>query len=63
MSSEIKAAFGLTTAYFFNSDLAGNMYFAQTDYQHSVNQQRAEQVNERVLAGTYAGNEKLYEEM
>ncbi|MBQ3081127.1 MAG: endolytic transglycosylase MltG [Clostridia bacterium] len=56
MSDEIKKKFGITTAYYFNSDMAGNMYYAQTPYQHSVNKQKAEKVNEQIENGTYTGN-------
>lgn len=53
MSQEIKDEFRLTTAYFFNSDMAGNIYYAQTPYQHGINLQKAEQVNEQIKNGTY----------
>lgn len=56
MSDEIKKKFNITTAYYFNSDMAGNMYYAQTPYQHSVNKQTAERVNEQIENGTYTGN-------
>ena len=57
MAAEVKAEFNLTTAYFFNADLAGNIYYAQTPYQHSVNKQTAANVNEQVKNGTYVGND------
>lgn len=53
MSQEIKAEFNLSTAYYFNSDMAGNIYYAQTPYQHSINTQKAEKVNEQIQNGTY----------
>lgn len=56
MSDDIKEKFGITTAYYFNSDMAGNMYYAQTPYQHSVNKQKAAKVNEQIENGTYTGN-------
>lgn len=55
MSNEIKAKFGINTAYYFNSDLAGNIYYAQTPYQHSLNKQKAATVNEQIANGTYTG--------
>ena len=57
MAAEVKKEFNLTTAYFFNSDLAGNIYYAQTPYQHGINKQKAEAVNEQVKNGTYVGND------
>ena len=57
MAAEVKKEFNLTTAYFFNSDLAGNIYYAQTPYQHSINKQKADAVNEQVKNGTYVGND------
>ncbi len=56
MSDDIKQSFGITTAYYFNSDMAGNMYYAQTPYQHSINKQTAAKVNEQIENGTYTGN-------
>ena len=56
MSAEIKEKFGITTAYYFNSDMAGNMYYAQTPYQHSVNKQKADAVNQQIENGTYTGD-------
>ncbi len=56
MSDEIKEKFQITTAYYFNSDMAGNMYYAQTPYQHSVNKQKADAVNKQIEDGTYTGN-------
>ncbi len=56
MAAEVKAEFNLTTAYFFNADLAGNIYYAQTPYQHSINKQKAAEVNEQIKNDTYAGN-------
>ncbi|MBE6677310.1 MAG: endolytic transglycosylase MltG [Ruminococcaceae bacterium] len=56
MAAEVKAEFNLTTAYFFNADLAGNIYYAQTPYQHSVNKQKAAEINEQIKNGTYVGN-------
>ncbi len=56
MAAEVKAEFNLTTAYFFNADLAGNIYYAQTPYQHSINKQKAAEVNEQIKNGTYVGN-------
>lgn len=55
MSNETKAKFGINTAYYFNSDLAGNIYYAQTPYQHSLNKQKAATVNEQIANGTYTG--------
>ncbi|MBQ4647831.1 MAG: endolytic transglycosylase MltG [Clostridia bacterium] len=57
MAEEVKEEFYLTNAYYFNSDLAGNIYYAQTPYQHQVNQQTAERVNEQIRNGTYVDNE------
>jgi len=56
MSDEIKKEFGITKAYYFNSDLTGKIYYAQTPYQHSVNKQKADAVNKKVLDGTYVGD-------
>ncbi len=56
MAAEIKAEFNLTTAYFFNADLSGKIYYAQTPYQHSINKQTAAEVNEQIKNGTYPGN-------
>lgn len=55
MPKEVKDEFDLTTAYYFNSDLAGNIYYAQTPYQHSLNVQKAEKVNQQIANGTYVG--------
>ncbi len=54
MSNEIKKEFGITTAYYFNADMAGNIYYAQTPSQHSYNIARAKKVNEQ-MNGTYTG--------
>lgn len=56
MSDEIKKKFGITTAYYFNSDMAGNIYYAQTPYQHSINKQTADAVNKQIENGTYTGD-------
>ncbi len=55
MSEEVKEKFHLENgkAYYFNSDLAGNLYYAQTPAQHSANQEKANKVNEQILNGTY----------
>lgn len=53
MSDEIKKEFMLTTAYYFNSDMAGNMYYAQNANQHSLNKQKADKVNQQIQNGTY----------
>lgn len=58
MAAEVKEEFKLTKAYYFNSDLAGNVYYAQTPYQHSLNQQKAEKVNQQIANGTYVGDEE-----
>lgn len=55
MSEEIKKEFNISTAYYFNSDIAGNIYYAQTPYQHSVNKQKAAAVNQQIQNGTYTG--------
>ncbi len=53
MSDDIKDKFNLKTAYYFNSDLAGNLYYAATSYQHLENQEKANKVNQQILNGTY----------
>lgn len=53
MSEEIKEEFNLTKAYYFNSDLAGNLYYAQTPAQHQRNQEKADEVNQQILSGNY----------
>lgn len=55
MSNETKEEFNLTTAYYFNSDMAGNVYYAQTLDQHNYNKRRADAVNQQILSGTYTG--------
>lgn len=47
----------LTTAYFFNSNLAGHIYYAETPNQHRANQEKAERDNEQILNGTYVGKD------
>ncbi len=59
MSDEIKEKFHFENgkAYYFNSDLAGNLYYAQTPAQHSKNQETADKVNQQILNGTYSTEE------
>ncbi len=57
MAEEIKDEFDITTAYYFNSDLAGNIYYAQTAYGHSQNIKKADRVNEQIANGTYVESE------
>ncbi len=58
MSEDIKDKFNLERAYYFNSDLAGNLYYAQTPAQHERNKEKADEINEQILNGTYTeGNE------
>ena len=52
MSADVKKEnYGLTTAYYFNSDLLGKLYYAQLYPQHLMNKDKAAKVNEEVLAG------------
>lgn len=58
MPSEVLKEFDISKAYFFNSDLAGNIYYAQTESQHSRNKAKADKVNEQVINGTYVEEEE-----
>ncbi len=44
---------GIKTAYFFVSDLAGNIYYAETQRGHEKNKAKADKINEQILNGEY----------
>jgi len=44
---------GIKTAYFFVSDLAGNIYYAETQRGHEKNKAKADEINEKILNGDY----------
>lgn len=58
MPTEVLEEFDISKAYFFNSDLAGNIYYAQTESQHSRNKSKADKVNEQIIEGTYVEEEE-----
>ncbi len=43
----------IKTAYFFVSDLAGNIYYAETSKGHEKNKAKADKINEQILNGEY----------
>ncbi len=43
----------IKTAYFFVSDLAGNIYYAETQKGHEKNKAMADEINEKILNGEY----------
>ncbi len=43
----------IKTAYFFVSDLAGNIYYAETERGHEKNKALADKVNQQILSGEY----------
>lgn len=52
----------IKTAYFFVSDLAGNIYYAETQKGHEKNKAKADKINEQILNGEYVEEEDENEE-